>query len=205
MNFSGNPKVRVTKSLLDGWLWSYKRDSGWEDFIKTLNREPLQPTKAMLDGTRYENVLNNVLDGVPIAPDHEWYKPITEMTQELSGAQQQVNLFADTGIEYGGYKILLHGVLDYLVRGHIYDCKFSKTYHLNKYFWEDTTQTALYLALVPEAMDFTYIISDGKYVYRERYPREIVPPIENTVIQFCKFLERQNLINTFFEKWRINN
>ena len=73
------PKVRVTKSLLDGWLWSYKRDSGWEDFLKTLNREPLQPTQAMLDGVRYENCLNNVLDGVPIAPDHEWYKPITEM------------------------------------------------------------------------------------------------------------------------------
>jgi HSP20 family molecular chaperone IbpA len=46
---------------------------------------------------------------------------------------------------------------------------------------------------------------EGKYVYRERYPREIVPPIENTVIQFCKFLEKQNLINTFFEKWRINS
>lgn len=199
------PKVRATKSLLDGWLWSYKRDSGWEDFLKTLNREPLQPTQAMLDGVRYENCLNNVLDGVPIAPDHEWYKPITEMAQELSGAQQQVNLFADTGIEYGGYKILLHGVLDYLVRGHIYDCKFSKTYHLNKYFWEDTTQTALYLALVPEAMDFTYIISDGKYVYRERYPREIVPPIDGTVIQFCKFLERQNLFEIFTTKWRINN
>ena len=186
-------------------MWSYKRDSGWEDFIKTLNREPLQPTQAMLDGTRYENCLNNVLNGVPIAPDHEWYTPITEMAMELSGSQQQVNLFADTGIKYGGYKILLHGVLDYLVRGHIYDCKFSKTYHLNKYFWEDTTQTALYLALVPEAMDFTYIISDGKYVYRERYPREIVPPIDGTVIQFCKFLERQNLFEIFTTKWRINS
>lgn len=198
-------KVRVTKSLLDAWWWSYKRDSGWEDFIKNLNREPLQPTQAMLDGTRYENVLNNVLNGVPLMPDHEWRNPIIEMATELAGAQQQVNLFADTGIEYGGYKILLHGVLDYLREGHIWDCKFSKTYHLNKYYWEDTTQTALYLALVPEARDFTYIISDGKYVYRERYPRDIVPPIEPTVIQFCKFLEKQNLWEIFERKWRINN
>lgn len=197
--------LRVTKSLLDGWLWSYKRDSGWEDFIKTLNREPLQPTQAMLDGTRYENCLNNVLDGVPITPDHEWYKPITEMAQELSGAQQQVNLFADTGIEYGGYKILLHGVLDYLVRGHIYDCKFTKNYHLNKYFWEDTTQTALYLALVPEAIDFTYIISDGKYVYREKYPRDIVPPIEPTIKYFMQYLKQHELWNVYCEKWSVNN
>lgn len=198
-------KLRVTKSLLDGWYWSYKRDDGWEDFLSTLNRKPLQPSKAMLDGVRFENVLNSTLNGVPIPSDHEWFKVITEMAQELDGAQQQVNLFADTGIEYGGYKILLHGVLDYLRESHIWDCKFSKHYALNKYFWEDTTQTALYLALVPEAMDFTYIVSDGKYVYRERYPREIVPPIENTVIQFCKFLEKQNLFKIFTEKWRINN
>lgn len=198
-------KLRVTKTLLDSFLWLFKRDSGYEDFIKTLNREPIQPTTAMLEGVRYESVLNNVLNGETIPQDHEWYSVITEMAAELNGAQQQVNLFADVGIQYNGYTILLHGVLDYLRESHIWDCKHTKNYHLNKYFWEDTTQTALYLALVPEARDFTYIISDGKYVYRERYQREIVPPIENTVIQFCKFLERQNLIKTFFEKWRINN
>lgn len=199
------PKLRVTKSLLDGWYWSYKRDDGYEDFLRTLNREPLQPTKAMLDGVRYENVLNNVLNGEPITPEHEWYTPIVEMATELSGSQQQVNLYADSGITYNGVPILLHGVLDYLKAGHIYDCKFSKTYHLNKYYWEDTTQTAMYLALVPEAFDFTYIISDGKYVYRERYPRDIVPPIEPTIIQFCKFLEKQNLWEIFERKWRTNN
>ena len=177
-------KLRVTKTLLDSFLWLFKRDSGYDDFLKTLNREPIQPTTAMLEGVRYESVLNNVLKGETIPPDHEWYNVITEMAAELNGAQQQVNLFADIGIQYNGYTILLHGVLDYLRESHIWDCKYSKTYHLNKYFWEDTTQTALYLALVPEARDFTYIISDGNYVYREKYPREIVPPIENTVIQF---------------------
>lgn len=198
-------KLRVTKTLLDSFLWLFKRDSGYDDFLKTLNREPIQPTTAMLEGVRYESVLNNVLKGEIIPQDHEWYNVITEMAAELNGAQQQVNLFADVGIQYNGYTILLHGVLDYLRESHIWDCKFSKTYHLNKYFWEDTTQTALYLALVPETRDFTYIISDGKYVYRERYPREIVPPIDATVIQFCKFLEKQNLWETFTEKWRIKS
>ena len=196
-------KLRLTKSLLDSWYWSYKRDDGYEDFIRTLNREPLQPTKAMLDGVRFENVLNNVLDGVPIAPDNEWYTVIVEMAMELSGSQQQVNLYADSGIVYNGTPILLHGVLDYLKAGHIWDCKFSKTYHLNKYHWSDTTQTAMYLALVPEAFDFTYIISDGKYVYRERYPRDIVPPIQPTINQFLKWLEMQNLIEIFERKWML--
>jgi hypothetical protein len=198
---STSPKLRVTKSLLDGWLWSFKRDDGYEDFLRTLNREPLQPTKFMLDGTRYENVLNNVLNGTEIPADHEWYPVITEMAEELQGAQQQVNLYADSGIVYNGVPILLHGVLDYLVAGHIYDCKFTKNYHLNKYFWEDTTQTGMYLALVPEAMDMTYIISDGKYVYRERYPRDIVPEVQITINQFLRWLEKMKLIETFERKW----
>jgi hypothetical protein len=76
-------KLRVTKSLLDSWLWSFKRDDGYEDFLRTLNREKTPPTKAMLDGVRYENCLNGYLNGETISEDHEWYTPITEMGQNL--------------------------------------------------------------------------------------------------------------------------
>jgi len=194
-------KVRVTKTLLDSWLWSFKRDDGWEDFLATLNREPKQPTQAMLDGTRFENVLNSVLNGEHLPDHHEWAYPITIMADELWGSQQQVVLFQDCEVD--GQPFLLHGVLDYLREGHIWDCKFTKNYHLNKYFWEGTAQTAMYLALVPEALDFTYIVSDGKSVYRERYPREIVPPIEPTIKRFMEFLKRNNLWETFEKKWRV--
>ena len=196
------PKIRLTKSLLDAWLFSFKVEDGWDKFLLTLNREKVPVTEAMLDGTRYENCLNAVLNGETIPEDHEWYKPITEMAKELHGAQQQVVLFQDTEVD--GQPILLHGVLDYLVAGEIYDCKFTKRYHLNKYFWEYTTQTAMYLALVPEAKRFTYIISDGKWVYRERYPREIVPPIEVTLKHFLKFCEVNNLMDKLIEKWSVN-
>ena len=200
---SSSPKLRVTKSLLDSWLYSFKRDDGYEDFLCTLRREKKPPTQAMLDGVRYENCLNSVLKGEMIPHDHEWAKPILEMSKELNGAQQQVTLFADTEVD--GQPILLHGVLDYLREGHIWDCKFSKRYELNKYFWEHTTQTAMYLALVPEARDFTYIISDGKYVYRERYPRDIVPPIEPTIKNFMQYLKKHELWEVFCEKWRVSN
>ena len=197
------PKIRITKSLLDSWIFSFRVEDGWDKFLLTLNREKVPVTEAMLDGTRYENCLNAVLNGETIPDDHEWYKPITEMAEELHGAQQQVVLFQDTEVD--GQPILLHGVLDYLVAGEIYDCKFTKRYHLNKYFWEYTTQTAMYLALVPEAKRFTYIISDGKWVYRERYPREIVPPIEPTVKNFLEFCEKQKLMNVLIEKWSVRN
>lgn len=194
-------KVRVTKSLLDSWLYSYRKEDGYEDFLRTLNREKTPPTQAMLDGTAYENMLNNVLNGEPIYMENEYYDVLIEMAYELQGSQQQVVLFKD--VDISGQPTLLHGVLDYLIAGHIYDCKFSKTYHLNKYLWEYTTQTGMYLALVPEAFDFTYIITDGKYVYRERYPRDIVPPVEYTINQFYKFLKAHGLWEIFETKWSV--
>jgi len=195
------PKIRLTKSLLDAWLYSFKVEDGWDKFLLTLNREKVPVTEAMLDGTRYENCLNSALNGETIPEDHEWYKPITEMAKELRGSQQQVVLFRDTQV--GDQQILLHGVLDYLREGHIWDCKFTKRYHLSKYYWEYTTQTAMYLALVPEAFDFTYIISDGKWVYRERYPREIVPPIEPTIKNFINFCDQHDLRKILEEKWSV--
>lgn len=200
---STSPKVRITKSLLDSWLWAFKREDGWDDFLSTLHREKKPPTQAMLDGTRFENVLNNVLKGEAIPEDHEWASVIAEMSKDLYGAQQQVVLFSDC--EVNGQPFLLHGVLDYLLAGSIWDCKFTKNYHLNKYFWEGTSQTAMYLALVPEARDFTYIISDGNYVYRERYPRDIVPPIEHTINNFMRYLKQHGLWEVYREKWSINN
>ena len=194
-------KLRVTQSLLSAWLYVFKKDDGYEDFLRTLNREKKQPTQAMLDGIQYENCLNSILNGEPLPLDHKWHDPLLEMAVELQGSQQQVVLFKDTEVD--GQPILLHGVLDYLREGHIWDCKFSKTYHLNKYL--DSPQTSMYLSLVPSAFDFTYIISDGTWVYREKYPREIVPPIEPTIKYFLDYLKQHDLYKIFEEKWRVNN
>lgn len=191
-------KLRLTQSLMSAYLWVFKKDEGYEEFVSALNREKKQPTVAMLDGIRFENCLNAVLDGEEITAEHEWYGPIMEMAGELVGSQQQVTLFRDINVD--GVDFLIHGVLDYLKAGHIYDCKFSKRYELNKYL--ASPQTGFYLYLVPEAFDFTYIISDGKYVYRERYPREIVEPIEPMIRNFMQFLDRHDLVNIYTKNWR---
>lgn len=196
---SSSSKLRLTQSLLSAWEWSFKREGGYEDFLAALSREPKQPTQAMLDGIRFENCLNSVLKGETIPADHEWHSVISEMAEELHDSQQQVTLFRE--IEVDGQTILLHGVLDYLREGHIWDCKFSKSYHLNKYL--DSPQHPMYLALVPEAFDFTYIVSDGKYVYREKYPREIVPDIVPTIRQFLRYLKQFDLYKIYQEKWRV--
>ena len=193
-------KFRLTQSLISAYEWTFKKEDGYDEFIAALNREKKRVTTAMLDGIQYENVLNSVLDGAEITPNHEWYTPITEMAEELQGAQQQVTLFRDINVD--GVDFLIHGVLDYLRAGEIWDCKFSKTYKLNKYL--GSPQTAFYAYLVPEARRFTYIISDGTWVYRERYPREIIEPIEPYIKNFMQFLDMHNLVNIYAEKWQVN-
>lgn len=197
MSSSSKPLLRVSQSLLSAWEWSFKKDDGWEDFLSTLRREPRQPNQAMLDGIRFENVLNNVLKGATIPTDHEWYPVIVEMAEELHGSQQQVELYREIMVD--DQPILLHGILDYLRESHIWDCKFSKKYHLNKYLL--SPQTSMYMTLVPEATDFTYIVSDGSYVYREKYPRAIVPGIEWTIRNFLRYLKKQGLFEIYQEKW----
>ena len=195
--------LRITQTLLSSWKYSYILENGYEEFLKTLRKEPKQQTKAMLEGIRFENVVNAVLDGAPIEPDHEWLNPILDITDELWGASQQVTVFRE--IEVQGVTFLLHGVLDFLKQGVIYDTKFSKRYEVGKYL--DSPQTSMYFALVPEARLFEYIISDGKYVYREKYPRDLlgdgIEPIETTINNFMSFLDRQNLLQTYTENWEV--
>ena len=115
------PKNKITQTLLSAWLFSYKTDNGYDEFLKTLNRVKTPPTKKMLDGIRFENCVNSVLNGQYIEKTHEWYKPIISIKDELWGAQQQVLLFKDIVVD--GREIVLQGVLDYLKAGVIYDTK----------------------------------------------------------------------------------
>ena len=201
------PKLRITQSLLGAFDYSFKREDGWEDFLSTLNRERKPPNKAMLEGTRFEGVLNSVLDGEAIPKGHEWYKPIRQLSRYLDGSQKQVTIFKD--IEVDGEKILLHGVLDFLKAGVVYDTKYSPPYGTSKQNnivkYLNSPQHPMYMELVPEAREFQYLICDGKFVYMERYPRDIIEPIQPRIKQFLDFLKAHNLYKIYSEKWRVNN
>jgi hypothetical protein len=195
-------KFLITQSLISSWLWSYKLEDGYEDFLKTLRREPIQQTKAMLDGICFENMLNAVLNGAEIEPTHEWYSPIMELYPTLKGAAQQASPSREMVID--GVRFVLYGKLDFLKAGVIYDTKYSPRYpnkgNANNYI--DSPQHPFYFALVPEAREFQYKICDGKYIYTETYRPDEVEPIERTISQFMAFLDRQNLVSTFCEHWR---
>lgn len=203
------PKYRITQTLLSNYAWIFKKDEGYEEFLKCLNREKTPPTEAMLNGIRFENCVNAVLDGMPISPDHEWFDCVTFLGEYLKGSQQQVSLFRD--IEVDGITFTVHGILDYLRNGVIFDTKFSQGYadlFLNpkpciKYL--DSPQTPAYFYLVPNARKFEYVICDGRFVYREDYAREDVVPIGVLIKEFMDFLDRQNLVDTYCKFWNMDN
>lgn len=191
-------KFLITQSLLSSWLFSYKLDTGYEDFLRTLRRERTPPTKAMLEGIRFENVLNATLNGAEIDEAHEWYKPITELAGILGGAQQQVKLSRDIAVD--GVRFVCYGVLDFLKSGIVFDTKYSKTYAVGKYL--DSPQHPMYLFLTPEAREFQYKICDGKYIYTETYYPGDTEPIEHTIEHFIDFLHNMGLVKIYCDNWR---
>lgn len=198
MSSKQSDRFLVTQSLISSWQWGLTLENGYEDFLKTLRREPIQQTKPMLEGIRFENCLNAVLTGAEIEPTHEWYKPITELYPVLYGAQQQVALSKDVTVQ--GVNFVLYGKLDYLKAGIITDTKYSGTYRVGKYL--GSPQHVAYFALVPEAREFQYKICDGQYVYTEIYRPDEVEPIERTIKNFMDFLDRMNLMGIYCEHWR---
>lgn len=191
-------KFLITQSLISSWEWGLTSPNKYEEFLKTLRREPIQPNKAMLEGRRFENVLCSVLNGAEIEESHEWYKPITELQPVLQGAQQQVRLSRDLTVD--GVNFVCYGVLDFLKAGIIYDTKYSKSYYTGKYF--ESPQTPMYFYLVPEAREFQYKICDGKYVYTESYKKEDIEPIERMVKHFMEFLDNMNLVKVYCDNWK---
>lgn len=166
--------------------------------MRTLNREPIQPNSAMLDGQKFENMVTAYIEGAPLDQEHEWSHVIQNVGNELKGAALQVKLNKTMIIQ--GVEFVLYGVLDGLKAGRIYDTKFSKTYKFGKYL--DSPQHPMYFEICPEANDFEYVITDGREVFRETYRREEVVPIEREIIQFMSYLDTHNLTDIYCEKWK---
>lgn len=196
MNYR-RPKFLITQTLLSSWQYAIA-SGDMTEFAETLQRKKKQPTKAMLDGQRFENVVESVATGTAIESDHEWYRPVTEIADIVKGGQYQVKLSRELIV--GGITFVCFGVLDFLKAGIIYDTKFSKTYRIGKYM--GSPQHPMYFYLCPEAYKFEYIVSDGKWVYRERYTPDEVTPIESTIKHFMAFTEAFGLVDTYCKNWK---
>ena len=219
-NISQLPKkktrYKITTSLLNSWqnIWdceegvhekeddeiSYedkleiKRQEKKQEFINYLNRLPIPDNEAMKKGREFEDIVCAGLD--------------PEFSKYVKGGAFQVKVARNVDID--GIPLTFYGILDVLKAGRIMDIKRTGHYQFPKY--KSSHQHAMYMYLVPEAIDFTYLVADDnieskdeekrkKGYHLENYIRENSEDIVKTVSQFLTWLKANDLFEIFKRNW----
>jgi hypothetical protein len=196
----------ITHSLLSAWLYAM-RDNPYEDatterdyyqdFLRTLRKEPGEQTEAMLNGIAFEDLVTDIVNG-DADTGHKWYEAACKVARLVKGGQLQYK--AKKEITVSGVKLLLYGRLDVLKAGEIIDIKFSKSYDRGKYI--DSTQHPTYMELIPEAYRFTYLVTNGSEVWTESYRRDETPDIVPVIEGFLQYLREADLWEVFAANWK---
>lgn len=198
----------ITQSLLSAWNYMYDCFEGCEEdamasFLSTLRREEGEQTDAMKNGIEFENAVYAEASGQLRPPHAKWERGIREVAALLKGAQFQVRVQRE--IQIAGMTFLVYGVLDALRAGTIFDVKFkSKPFGSLDLAGDylDSPQHPFYFYLVPEAMEFLYLVSDGADLYIERYTPEETQSAESLITSFVDFLNSSGLMAEYKEHWR---
>lgn len=195
----------ITHSLLSSWLYCIK-ENPYEDatterdplaeFLQVLRREPTETTEAMRKGIEFENLVEAIVNGGG-DPDHDWYPDAKIIADKVRGGVPQVKINKE--IVVNGFAIVLHGRLDWLKAGEIFDVKFTGKYESGKYF--DSTQHPMYFELIPEAHTFTYLASNGNGNWAEPYRRDEAPDIKVTIGNFLDWLTASGHMDTYKQHW----
>lgn len=195
----------MTHSLLSSWMYAMKENpyedmttekDSYAEFLTVLNREPTPTTEAMQKGIDFENLVADIASGGGDRT-HYWYEAASKVASIVKGGLLQYRVSRE--IKVRGTKLVFYGRLDALKAGTIYDIKYSGSYESGKFI--DSTQHPTYLELVPEAKQFSYLVSNGSYVWTETYRRDETPSIIPTIEDFLDWLDLQGLTNLYKEKW----
>lgn len=226
------PRYKITQSLISAWnyvhnCWEGQEDAAMESFLTALRGEKEELTPEQMqniqNGFDFEKLVTDIATGA-FHPQYEfdgmtdpdtceetckevypkWYRPAAEFGAILRGAQFQVRIHRPITVR--GMEFEIHGVLDALKEGVIYDIKFK-----NKSFgssdiagdWLDSPQHPFYFYLVPEARKFLYLVSDGNDIYIEQYLPEETRKAEDIISEFVDFLETAGLMDVYKTNWQV--
>ena len=199
-------RFMVTHSLLSSWLYAIS-ENPYEDattecdsmaeFLTVLRREPTPTSEPMQKGIDFEDLVTAILNGAG-DQTNEWYYQANRIAGIIRGGILQYS--AKQQIRVGNRNVLLYGRLDALKAGVIYDIKYTGHYEAGKFF--DSTQHPMYLRLVPEAREFTYLISNGKDFWKETYRRDETVDIDRIISDFYEWLNVQGLDELYRQHWQ---
>lgn len=226
------PRYKITQSLISAWnyvhnCWEGQEDAAMESFLTALRGEEEELTPEQMqniqNGFDFEKLVTDIATGA-FHPQYvfdgmtdpetceetcreiypKWYRPAAEFGALLRGAQFQVRIRRPITVR--GMEFEIHGVLDALKEGVIYDIKFK-----NKSFgssdiagdWLDSPQHPFYFYLVPEARKFLYLVSDGNDIYIEQYLPEETRKAADIISEFVDFLETAGLMDVYKANWKV--
>lgn len=182
----------ITASLLNSWLYLFKTSENYytktyEDFIKTLSREPIEETPAIIKGREFE--------------DKAYRGEIDYMLPYVNNAEIQVK--AKRNLKVDGQEYLIYGICDLLKGGIIYDIKRVREYTRGKYNW--SAQHYVYFYLFKGAYEFIYLaIDDYEHLFKEEYFSDSVD-VKNFLSQiirdFINYLKTNNLYDIYIKNW----
>ena len=182
----------ITASLLNSWLYLYKANENYiaksyDDFIKTLNREPIEETPAIIKGREFE--------------DKAYSGEIDYMLPYVNNAEIQVKAKRNFTVDNNDY--LIYGICDLLKGGVIYDIKRVRQYERSKYNW--SAQHIVYFYLFKGAYEFIYLaVDDNEHLYKEEYYSDqfnIKDFLSQIIRDFINFLKANNLYEIYLTKW----
>lgn len=197
----------ITQSLLSSWgymfnCWEDGQEQAKEDFMRSLNREPIPANEAMQAGIDFERAAYAEAAGKPHPDYPKWESGIRQVADIIRGGQVQVSVKRPIIVD--GTRFLIHGVLDVLKAGIIFDVKYKvKSFGsldlAGSYL--ESPQHPAYFYLVPEAREFRYLVSDGTDLYVETYTRQITPFIGDIIAEFKTSITAMGLFDLYKAKW----
>lgn len=201
---ASNKRYLITPSLLNSWgyIWncvdnvkeaesdkicledkkSEAQEKALQDFLRTLNREPIEPNFFMKQGIEFED---------------ECYKGHTCVSPIIKGGAYQIVGTKDVTID--GINFVMYGRLDVLKGGIIYDIKRVMKYAPQKYL--KSYQHGFYLELFENAYEFKYLVYDGKDLHTETYYRDQCVSMKEVISMFIKWLRDNKLLDIYLDKW----
>ena len=229
------PRYKITKSLIESWYyvqdcWEGQEEAAMDSFLHALRCEEEELTEEqqqnIQNGFDFEALVTDIAtgrfvpefvtdgtvnpssygDGEPMGYNKypKWYRAASQLADLVRGAQFQVRIAKPITVR--GIDFEIHGVLDALREGTIFDFKFK-----NKSFgsldlpgnYLDSAQHPFYFYLVPEARRFQYLVSDGSDIYIEQYTPEESRDAYDIIAEFVDFLNSAGLMDEYKKHWLV--
>ena len=195
-------KYLITHTLLSSHIWTCKigTKEKVEELKKMINKESMEPNKAMKNGLDFEALVKAYTEDRIIDHMSTMEKTAKIIAHIVRGGTWQVK--GQKNISIADNEYLLYGKADVLKGPVIYDIKFiSSEYEMGKY--QDSTQHRIYFELFPGCTTFKYLISDGYNVYIEQYINSGKYDINGYISDLMSYLKsKPELFKIFQEKWQ---